>query len=149
MCERYTGKSFGEKTINVFFHADEIINDKVELPYGPHKSITSVSSINQEGTVTALTLNTDYYSRGLQYLELEFLSDTMSPWQEGSILADDYKVIMVAGYGASGLEALPEIGVMAINKAVAEWYLNREDYVPELSSNVKRLLDTMTLNVGL
>ena len=148
-CEKYTNKSLGSKTLDIFFHGDEIINNQVELPYGPHSSITGVWRINQQGTPTTLVLNTSYFSRGQSFIELEFLSKSVNPWQDNSILVDDIKVTLVAGYGAVGNEALPEIFVQAINKQVAEWYLNREDYVPALSSNVKRLLDTETLNLGL
>ncbi len=149
LCEKYTNKSLGEKTLDIFYRSDEIINNSVKLPYGPHKSITSVSRINQQGTATALVLNTSYYSRGQSFLELEFLSNTINPWQEGSFLADDFKVTLVAGYGAAGTEALPQIFISAMYKLIGEWYLSREDYIPTLTSTVKRLLDSVSLNIGL
>jgi len=147
LIEEEADRSLGEKTIDIFFHADEIQAKRVRLPAGPHGDFTHVKSINQEGTETTLTLNTDYYKRGLQFKELEFLSASVNPWSEGDSVSDDYVVRLVAGYGISETtEDLPEGFKQAILKQVAEWYVNREDYVPVLSSGVKRILKQLSGN---
>jgi len=147
LIEEHCDRSLGEKTIDIFFHSDEIQAKRVRLPGGPHGDFTHVKSIDQEGTETTLTLNTDYYKRGLQFKELEFLSASVNPWSEGDSLSDDYVIRLVAGYGISETtETLPEGYKQAILKQVAEWYVNREDYVPVLSSGVKRILNQLTGN---
>jgi len=147
LCEKYCNRSLGAKTLQIFFHGDEVIGNRVKLPYGPHGTISEVVKVNYQGTETALVLNTGYYSYGAEFKELSFLSASVNPWADGAILRDDYKVTLAAGYGTTGLEALPGIYLEAICKLVGEWYLSREDYMPVMTSEVKRLLSVVSGNI--
>ena len=140
MIERYCDLSLGEKTIEVFFHSDEIAAKRARLPAGPHGTIEYVKRVNQQGTATTLTLNSDYYKRGLDFYELEFLSASVNPWSEDSALADDYKVKLTAGYGiADETDDLPEVFKQAIELQVLRWYHFQTD-LGELWPEVRKLI---------
>ena len=142
MIEEFCDLTLGEKTIQVFYHADEVEAKRVRLPAGPHSAMTSgyPVRINQIGTETAMVLNTDYYKRGDQFWELEFLTSSVNPWGS-DVVADDYKIRLVAGYGTSGLEALPSIFEDAIKQQVWLWYLRGDDNpVGSLSNQIKSMI---------
>lgn len=145
LIERHCGLSLGTKTIEIFYHADEVLAKRVRLPYGPHDEMTSVKRLDQEGDETAMTLNTDYYKRGTQFWELEFLTSTVNPWSEGSVTDDDYKIRLTVGYGGENTETLPEVFEQAIKAQVLRWY--RHEYDGQLSQEVKRMLSAYTMNV--
>lgn len=150
LIEKRANRTLAEKTIELLFRNDEITGRKVRLPYGPHGDITFVKRVDQEGTETSLTLNSGYYKRGNQFLELEFRSLLANPFQESAGLTYDYKIRLAAGYGITDTtEDLPEGYKIAILKQVAEWYVNREDWVPELSSEVARIVDKLSSNTWL
>jgi len=138
--ERYCNRSLAAKTIQVFWFADEINDMRLILPYGPHGTITSVYSVDQDGTETALTLNTGYHVRGVDMKEIE-ISQLSTVSSDGGSLDLDYKVTVPVGYGNTGLETLPSFYKVALLKTVAEWYLNREDLTMNLSSSVMSILN--------
>lgn len=149
LMEQFCNLSLGSKVIEIFFHADEIMRQKIVLPYGPHSAMTTdyPKRVNQEGTGTSLTLNTDYYKRGNQFWELEFLSSSVNPWSEGGFLDDDYIVRLTAGYGADNCEDLPEAFEQAIQLQVLRWYRNEFDGI--LSSDTKKVIAGYSRNTWL
>lgn len=123
-CEGYCDATFAPKTLIVRW--DELPSDqKLYLPQGPIDSVTSVKTVDQEGTETTLTLNTDYYVRGKGDIYIAVQSVWSSIVGEGL----EYEVEYVAGYGGTNTEACPYIVKQAIEKLVAENYKNRENTV--------------------
>jgi uncharacterized phiE125 gp8 family phage protein len=57
LLEKYTGVSFGAKTITLFM---EVNDEWVDLPYGPVGSITSVTRFDAIDSSEVLTANEDY-----------------------------------------------------------------------------------------
>lgn len=150
LIENYCDRTLAQKTIEIFYHADEVMAKRVRLPAGPHKSIADgyPVRINQSGTETALTLNSDYYKRGNQFWELEFLTSTVNPWSYGGITDDDYEIRLTAGYGITNYtEDLPAGFSEAIKKQVLMWYHNQFD--GELDKNIMKELEILTGNIWL
>jgi len=149
LMEKYCNLSLGSKVIEIFYHADEVILKRIKLPYGPHSAMTATypKRVNQVGTATSLTLNTDYYKRGNQFWELEFLSSSVNPWSEGALTSDDYLIRLTAGYGAENCEALPEAFIQAIKLQVLRWY--RHEYDGVLWPEVKRIIAAYSKNLWL
>jgi len=141
LIEEYADLSLGKKTIDIFFHADEIAAKRVRLPAGPHGDITHVKRVDQEGTETTLTLNTDYYKRGLEFKELEFLSASINPWSDEDSLSDDYVIRIAAGYGIDDeTDTLPAVFNQAIKLQVTQWY--HHNYDGALWPEVKKLVNS-------
>lgn len=88
----------------------------VSLPQAPVQSITSVETIDDEGTATALVLNTDYYSFGNEDIKLQILNANI----------DQLKVTYEAGYGKS-LSAIPTWAQDAIIYQLGVLYSNFEE----------------------
>lgn len=101
--EKYTGLSFGSKTITALIN-----NSKgyTEIPFGPLISITSIK--DADGDLIAPT--TGYTLRGLDYKSIK------SPW------LDYMEVIYTAGF-----TVLPEDLKMAIKQLAASMYKWRGD----------------------
>jgi uncharacterized phiE125 gp8 family phage protein len=122
--EKYTNSSFAQKTIHATW-VDLPDNWVLELPYGPHISVTAVYHIDDEGTETALTVNDDYYVYGDQDLILKF-----EPfWSSGVKVRRSVRVEYTAGYGHSSTEPLPDALKLAILKQVATDYLYRDNFI--------------------
>ena len=152
MIEVYCDLSLGSKVIEIFYHADEVAAKRVRLPAGPHSVMTAnyPVRINQEGTETALTLNTDYYKRGTLFWELEFLTATINPWSEGDMTDDDYKIRLTAGYGITGdnaTETIPEGIKQALELQVLLWY--HFNFDGQIGDEVKRMLNRFSRNTYL
>lgn len=123
--EKFTGLSFGDKTIKCYTRASD---RWVELPYQPLVAITSV--LDDDGV--ALT----YETRGLQYKQILTSSD------------NGINVTYTVGWGASGL---PKGLKQAILKQVSTDYWNRENYLigdsaNELSSSAKMTAQSYSRN---
>lgn len=123
--EKFTGLSFGNKTIKCYTRASD---RWFELPYQPLVSITSV--LDDDGT--ALT----YETRGLQYKQILTSSD------------NGINVIYTVGWGSTGL---PKGLKQAILKQVSTDYENRENYLVgdsanELSSSAKMTAQSYSRN---
>jgi len=113
--EKRTGLSFIEKTYETFFRCDE---GPFYIPLSPVISVDKVEKIDNEGTKTELTLNTDYFKRG--FYDLEIL-----PTLNSSDLFVTYK----AGYGHTDTETLPGDLIEAMKRQIAQWYDNRDDFM--------------------
>jgi uncharacterized phiE125 gp8 family phage protein len=110
---------------------------KFKLPRGPHLTITSVKRVDDEGTKTTLTLNTDYYKKGLTDLVLYFQGSPSDGVPRGAnINLYPIEVVFTAGFAT-----VPDDLKAAVMQLVAENYVNRENttdvsitIVPETSS---------------
>ena len=79
--EAYCNATFGLKTYEALFEMDDC-KHTLYLPFAPILSVESAAYVALDGTETNLTLNTDYYIRGLskKYLIIN------KPYYSGSIL---------------------------------------------------------------
>ena len=138
--ERYTSSSFGSKVIHATW-IDPPDDDELELPYGPHISVDAVYRIDNEGTETLLTVNSDYWVYGDQ----DFVLKVNKYWSStGSAAQQSIRVEYTAGYGGSGVDTLPEPLKLAILKEIATQYelrenINIEGGSTELSNEARRL----------
>lgn len=146
LCEIKTNLAFSEKTIEANFTKDEIALNSLRLPYAPHASIVSI--IGQDINGVEETIDSAlYFKTGNKLWEI-----TMSA---SALLYESYTVKYKAGYGIAenlavtpkiyGTEKLPEEVELAILKQVASWYDNRDEYLPVLSSEVRKILDGISL----
>lgn len=149
-CERYTGLSFGPKTLEVQLPYVDYIK-RVPLPYGPNIQVTQVT--DNEGLEVALEQNLGGSSWYAEYLKGMSINNT---WKEdygwayalgadplGYFADTYYRVRYNCGYAVN---QLPETLKLAILKLTAELYENRENSVigtiiAELPTGVKQLLD--------
>jgi uncharacterized phiE125 gp8 family phage protein len=147
LIEKRLNLSLGPKTLKIFFHRDDLADNIVVLPYGPHGTISEFVKIDREGNETAMVLNTDYYKRGMEFIEIELFA----VWSTYDVreLIDDFRITLPCGYGTTGLEAIPETLKEAIAKQAAEWYKYREDYHPKLSSEVLNMIEPFSRNYWL
>ena len=99
--EKYTGLSFGTKTLDVIMENDKL---EFELPYSPVQSVTSVEKWDGDEWVT-LTADTDYY----------VIEDCLQVFTKAK-----FRIVYVAGY-----TALPEDLVSDMKVLVAWQYKNR------------------------
>jgi len=109
--ERYIGLDTHIKTRQSYW---ERVGGQVWLPYGPHGAISSVVSIDDEGTETALVLNTDYTVSGMEYKKIHI--DNFP----GRYL----KVTYVSGYAE---DECPFAISAAIMQEISLQYKNRQD----------------------
>ena len=119
--EQECGISLGEKTLTAEW--DRIPNNGVfELPYGPVKSISSVTLKYEDSTEadTTLVLNDDYYVTKLPWPELRI--SYLSSWTRTRV-----RVVYVVGYGATGCPPLPYQLKIAMLKDILTQYDNREN----------------------
>jgi uncharacterized phiE125 gp8 family phage protein len=147
LCEKELNKSLASKTITVFYPYAELKEMKfiAQLPYGPHASISSVKVDYADGSDDLLLVeNTDYYVSGNQYktINLPEISGTV-----GSGQVSGYTIEIVAGYGASGCETIPESLKMAMAKQVCQWYAKRDEYNQTLSSETRNTLQKFSNNI--
>ena len=85
--ERRTGLAFAAKTLETQFRSTD---RPFILPVSPVISVDKVETIDSEGTKTELTLNSDYYKRGLYEVEIRPIAPT----------TNDLLVTYQAGYGS-------------------------------------------------
>ncbi len=116
--EAYTERSLAEKTYYVEY--DKITSEIFPLPCHPIKSVSSVKLIDEEGTETVLTLNTNYYLIGAPFTQMRIsgVYSTRTP----RLLIE-----FIAGYGATGCPALPQALKDAILKRILVHYTHRGD----------------------
>lgn len=118
--EAFTGRSFGEKTIEAYW---QTFSKEVELPYPPIGTITSVTTVHK-GTDTALTSGEDYYTTGLDLKILNLVN--VHTWKWGPNKTS-LKVVFTAGY-----TTLPKALKEAILKETNTAWLNRENFVSDV-----------------
>jgi len=127
LVENYCNSSFAQRTLTAWW--DSLWTQReFHLPYGPVISISSVKTVDAEGSETTLTLNTDYFARGIKDKILtvnQVTSAPIIPLWDGSAIAQ-LKVTYISGY-----TTVPEDVVTAIKEIVAFYYINRGDELME------------------
>lgn len=124
--EERTGRAIVRQTITFQVSDDELAILEIVLPFYPVVSITSVKRVDQEGTKTTLTLNSDYYVRGLAEKTIQ-LNRSWATGIVGGMNYQDIEVIYEAGESINASTPAPL--KLAIMKLTAENYVNREDSV--------------------
>jgi len=123
--ERRTGLSLVGKTYEVFFRWDD---KPFILPVSPVISVDKVEKVDYLGTKTELTLNTDYFKKGLYDIEIiPMLGATSDPLRNDNGLYD-LLVTFQAGYGDDLTEDCPADILDAMMTQVVQWYENRDDF---------------------
>jgi hypothetical protein len=142
LCEEFTEMALAAKTVTVFFSQEEVIDNGryMELPLRPHSSITKVYSINAEGTETPLTVNQDYYVRGIRGAEFEIYIPETVATIGAEVSVTDYNVTYVCGYSSPGCEAIPKSLKTIMGTIIKGWWGNRDSWVPVLSEEFKMAL---------
>jgi len=112
--ENYLGRDILTKTRKALYYN---VGRVVYLMPVPVASITSVQSLDEDGTATSLTLNTDYYVRGLKDNVQIYNIDAKGD----SIL----QVIYQSGYGAAS--SVPAAIQQAIIQESARQFKRRQD----------------------
>lgn len=115
LSERWLNKSFITQTLIAYW---DRYGKEVELPRGPHQSITTVVRTYQ-GTDTALTANTDYYTNGIDYLAI--YPNSVYRASVG-VLNYALKVTYVAGFGDSREDVPPEYVDLICLQAAIDYY---------------------------
>lgn len=116
--ENRTGLCLAEKTLVEYFFKEE--TGEYVLSFAPVISVDDVKLLDIEETSSDLTLNDDYYLRGLY--ERILLTDEVGA-------AEQLKVTYKAGYGDSSTETLPMDIHQAILRQVIHWYDNRDEFI--------------------
>jgi uncharacterized phiE125 gp8 family phage protein len=142
--EKYTGLSFITQTLEAYLDADNL----VEIPRGPHQSITSVFNVNYDNTLGDEVTAGNYNLTGFDYLSLfsGYNKFKLSQYRR----LNKVRVTYVAGFGDQS--QVPDGIKTAILKEVAELYENRENtlvgtIVADLSTTSKTLLHYYKRNV--
>ena len=129
--ENYTGKAFGAKTYTVLF--SELLSDeyRLNLPYPPHATITSVNAVDREGTKTLLVENTDYYVSGAVKASIDIYGKNEAA----------YEVVYT-----TSADAMTANVKQAMLKVIADMYENRQNEKEESNTPIK--YDTMAMLAG-
>lgn len=119
--EMYCGVSIAEKTLTAEY-TKLPKNGIIALPYGPVKSVTSVT-LDYEDPDTAdeiLTVDEDYYVSKQPWTEIRILTSAISGYCT-------LKVEYIVGYGATGCPPLPYPLKVAMMKEILTEYYIREN----------------------
>lgn len=126
--ERRTGLAFAAKTLETQFRSTD---RPFILPVQPVISVDKVETIDSEGIKTELTLNSDYYKRGLYEVEIRPIAPT----------TNDLLVTYQAGYGSDDTQDLPQDLRYAMMAQVKQWYDNRDDFYEfKILGSIERIL---------
>lgn len=129
--ERRTGLSFASRTYEALF---KYYDKPYILPVQPVISVDKVEIVDPEGTKTELTLNSEYYKKGLY--QVEIICDYMT----GSYY--DLLVTFKAGFGDAATEDLPADLKDAMKMQIKQWYDNRDDFFEfKILGNIQKVLN--------
>lgn len=120
--EMFCGVSIAEKTIVCEW--DRLPkNHIIDLPYGPVKSITSVTLVYEDTDIDddVLVANEDYYLSKMPWPQIRIATSSVSG-------RATLKVEYVVGYGATGCPPLPYQLKVAMLKEILTQYDNRENF---------------------
>lgn len=136
--EQDTGRKLINQTWLAYYsdwpYADE--NDRIEIPYSPLVSVTSVKyfdSNNQQ-----LTLNSNQYEVDIASQPGGIILAYSGSWPTANLrMANPIEIEFICGYGIKS-EAVPSDIQMAIAMMVEEWFHNRSasDQLPEVSKGI-------------
>lgn len=130
--EAYTNRTIVERQITARWKRTPY---NITLPRPPHGSISSVKSIDDDGTETTLTLNTDYYVVGNK---VKLLSGVNS-------VSASLEVIYTAGYGKD-YDTIPEWATDAVIFQLGVLYSNFDTAMGTRVYNDKARLDERALS---
>lgn len=121
--EQWTMRSFIEKTLTG--HWDKIEDARIELPFGPVKSITSIKRVYEDGTLSdALVAGTDYFISGMDFKVINLYTR----WQSAGQIQTGLRVVYVTGHGtAAGENPIPEPLKETVLRHVTTDYDMRDD----------------------
>jgi uncharacterized phiE125 gp8 family phage protein len=143
LSEEYMDRALSSRSMQVIINTDDLSDNLFALPLAPQSEVTQVVEIDLEGNETTLTLNTDYYIKGIN--ELTFIRNkTISTGYSEDYI---YKINYTCGYGiATGAEniqtpTMPEAIKLAMLKQIEMWYDARGSEMMVLSNDVRRILD--------
>lgn len=136
LLEKYTNKSFGEKTLEVFTDKSHL-----DLPYGP---IVDIESVTDQDAIAI----TDYSIKGLDYKTIYFRGGSLENYYQRNkdqicdtgVVTGHY-VSYTTGYGSEGVSPLPPALKLAIKEQVREFYNNRGTDSEEINLTAKVLAD--------
>ena len=140
-CEKFLNISLAEKQIQVHFDAESVKrrNYRIELPYGPIKTIDEVIWIDSEGTTDDIDLNDGYNLFGNLFKEIQFFK--ISGTFISGISKCDYRVKYTVGYGIEDYTPnIPSAIEIAMMKLVYGWYHDRNNWLPVLTSDAENIL---------
>ena len=124
--EQYCNRAFCTKTLELW--TDEVVSSsyELELSYPPHQSITSVKSLDIKEAETVLTLNSDYYKKGLT----DYILTINNPLSSGVFSKHISPIVVryIAGYLQTGGFQCPAEVVTCIKTIIMNNYEFREDY---------------------
>ena len=124
--EKYLNRALITQTLKAYYVN---YSNRVYLPYGPHQSVSSVVRKRRNESET-LTVNTDFYTMGVNqlYLDLEPTGSINPPGvsQQEALTNWNLEVEFVAGYGTAGTD-VPQPIKEAILKIVETNYDNRSN----------------------
>jgi uncharacterized phiE125 gp8 family phage protein len=124
--ESFTGRKFITQTLTVELDASEATGS-IQLPYSPVSTLTSFSTYDTEGTLTAVL--SDYYY--LSGTDPAFLVPNNGGWGLYRV-RKAAQAVYVVGYGASGA-SMPDDIIHALKIVVADLYHNQESVTDKLA----------------
>ncbi|WP_345162699.1 head-tail connector protein [Nibribacter koreensis] len=154
-CEKYTGLSFGPKTLSVRLSQQGYAGPQ-SLPYGPYATVTE--ALDQDGNMIPLEqFGSTWYAEYLKGMSVNNTYKEDYGWgygfQSAGFFGPDntYTLTYTAGFPTG---TLPRMFRQAVLVLVSEMYNNRDHsvvgtIVAELPINVKTLLDMGRKNVGI
>lgn len=144
--EKYTGISLTEKSYELYISQDELEDNRIEIPNPPVHSITKIEIEDEQGALTELTKDSDYYVTGRDKKTVQILTSTVST----SNYISRYVITYKAGYGIESdgsipaTEPLPEALKVAILQQILIWYERDGTFEPTLSTQVKMICSEFT-----
>jgi uncharacterized phiE125 gp8 family phage protein len=130
LVERFTGMSITTKVIDVYFEEDDLNEGIIKIPYPPHVTVDSIKSYDYKNTETELVLDTDYYIKGSGEKQIELLTNLIST----TTTTTTYIARVTCGS-----DTVNDGLYIAILKQVHDFYENRENWLPVMSSSVRMI----------
>lgn len=128
--EEYSSVSFGMKSLKTLF--SELDGElELHLPFGPDHSSIVVKRVNEDGTETTLTLNSDYRITGLKNKVVHLYKS----YSTGVAFEPSYLIEYKAGYGNTDGNSLglPEAIKTSMLKQIADLYTYRTSDLVKMS----------------
>lgn len=130
--ENYLGRRLVTQTWDIFFRTFPYGEPRLELPYGPIQSVTSISYIDTAGTTQ--TLSSTIYSLNNKVTPAYLYLSYGKFWPTVRSIDNAVTVRVVAGYGA--YTDIPDNIRHAVKIIAASSYENRELAVPQVTSQL-------------
>jgi uncharacterized phiE125 gp8 family phage protein len=124
--ENWCNSSFAQKTL--YCQVDDIAerDNQFLLPYPPHRAVTTVWEVDEEGTETELTLNSGYYKTGLTEFNILINSVVPAVGIVGGTFRNQIKVEYTVGFETG---FVPQDVILAMKRILVTNWEFREDWV--------------------